>query len=534
MHPDIARVVDVTHDFFERHPGAIGAFLGRRESQRLSNILDALPRGTDANVALELDLSKSRHARAVLSLYRPEQDTCILGCLRCNGIDKAEHSRRAYDSDREVLVAARIQRALLQDLQTVNVPGVKISGRTLPSRTVDGDFFFSVEYGTSLDIAVGDVMGKGLAAALIAAEARARMLKVTVEQVTVEGSSVPPDVTDLVQGIHDRFIDELLSIERFIVFNYLRVVPGTDRLDFVECGLPPAILYRSTARECLFLKGDNAPVGFSRDWIYSYERVPFEAGDLLFLYTDGLSDVTSTMGEQFGVSRIAYFLAGHTREQPSDIIELLSKHIREFGTASGFRDDVTFVLVKRSDAAPDGNPLRRITVVRDGTPAAEFRDFCLSGYSSWSGVLDVRSNPRLDRFLAVVELSWAIMRECYSIESYEDLATSGSWSRFLAHDLESKAEVLESLERVDEGRFERSGELSRSIEVIVSLYGSWSCIEIRSPMVPASCDGAALIRNARHAEPIEAIEGWERQTLPCANAIFCPSLRGDSVFFVTG
>lgn len=99
-------------------------------------------------------------------------------------------------------------------------------------------------------------MGKGLSAALIAAEGRARMLKVATELCAHREPGLLPDVVELVQGMHTRLAEELMSIERFVTFTYARVFPMLNRLDFVECGCQTgcthSTAFRSRKTTCCF------------------------------------------------------------------------------------------------------------------------------------------------------------------------------------------------------------------------------------------------------------------------------------------
>ncbi|TVQ26306.1 MAG: serine/threonine-protein phosphatase [Spirochaetaceae bacterium] len=540
LHPDSSRVTGLPHDLFERHPAAMAAFIGEAEAQHLQSVFAGLGEGRECEVDLSAWSQPAIRSDVSVRIYRPPGSQHILGVVHVTGQDHSEQRRKAYDSDREVLMAARIQRVLLQDLQNVGVDGIELAGRTLPSRTVDGDFFVSIELGNVLDVVVGDVMGKGLAAAMIAAEGRARMLKVLMELFAVCGPGLLPDVAELVQGIHDRFARELISIERFVTFTYVRILPALDRLDFVECGCPPAILYRASDRECLFLKGDNAPVGFSADWVYTQHSVPFERDDLLLLYSDGLSDVSSDNGEQFGIPRIAHFIAGNAGIDPKETIDLLSNRIREFGPTFGFRDDVTFVLARRNRLGSRVHPNRRITSICRDTSEAAFRRFCLNGFESWAGDLDVRSNPRLDRFVAIIDLAWKIVRECYRSISDNGRHEQSGWSWFLAEvpdsDALSDVDTLGGDERSAPrtGAAGQGGRPSR-VEVIISLYDAWSLVELRTPMIASSADGNAIIMSAQAWEPPgDACDQSEDTCLWVPDAIFCPNLHREAVFFVSG
>ncbi len=538
FHPDISRVTGLPHGLFERHPRAMAAFIGGAEAQRLHTVFTGLGDGRDCKIDLSVWLQPAIRSDVSVRIYRPPGSQQILGVVHVIGQDHSEQRRKAYDSDREVLLAARIQRVLLQDLQNAGIDGIELAGRTLPSRTVDGDFFVSIELGNVLDVVVGDVMGKGLAAAMIAAEGRARMLKVLMELSAACGPGLLPDVVELVQGIHDRFARELISIERFVTFTYARILPALNRLDFVECGCPPAILYRASDRECLFLKGDDAPVGFSADWVYTQHSVPFESNDLLLLYSDGLSDVSSDNGEQFGIRRIAHFIAGNAGIEPQETIDLLSSRIREFGPTFGFRDDVTFVLARRTRSG--AHPNRRITAIRRDTSEGVFRRFCLNGFESWAGDHDVRSNPGLDRFVAIIDLAWKIMRECYASVSDTGFHGQRGWSWFLDEITESDAssdvDTISGEERPAPmiGTVGQDGS-PHNINVIISLYDSWSLIELRTPMISSSADGNAIILSAQSYEPAhDACDQSAETCLWVPDAIYCPSLYGEPVFFVSG
>lgn len=288
--------------------------------------------------------------------------------------------RRAAEQDEEVLIGARIQRALLFGRTAERRGPVTIVARTLPSQQIDGDFFDTYSHSAdTIDLVIGDVMGKGIAAALMGAAVKTAymraMLDLTADRDAFPAARVAPPLDAVVAATERQLSRELLSIGRFVTMNVSRFVFSLDLLEFVDCGHTYVLHYSAVDQTTWMYDGSNMPIGFFEAQTFEVKRVPLRPGDVLFYYSDGITEAVNSEGVQFGEERLQHFLNGHHMDPPDRVVADLVALVFDY-FAGGVTDDVTAVLVKldRSDA---GRPLPRSRVFAIGSAmVAQVRAFC--------------------------------------------------------------------------------------------------------------------------------------------------------------
>lgn len=275
------------------------------------------------------------------------------GAVRRNaGIAEDVTSRKeaeielAIARDQEMSIGARIQKRLLLEEPDISTPGFEIGALSLPSQRIDGDFynFFSFEPNT-VDLLIGDVMGKGIPAALVGAGAKSTFLKAKVNLLLGSRSSIPKPV-DIVREAHHHLVEELIGLENFLTLHYLRLDGRTRELQFVDCGNTPLVLYRSRTDSCWTIKGSNVPLGFLRNEQYEQFGVPLDPGDLLLCYSDGITEAENPDEGPFGEDRLLHFVRAHHGSAPVDLVQSLTEVLQTYVGGAGFRDDVTAVAVR--------------------------------------------------------------------------------------------------------------------------------------------------------------------------------------------
>ncbi len=258
--------------------------------------------------------------------------------------------------DAEVEIAARIQRALLLDPPGQYTRELALEAITVASNAVDGDFYGFIPFSsTQVDILVGDVMGKGVPAALVGAALKSSFLRSTLRLIVEDPRRLPlPE--ELVSSVHRSVVSELMSLDSFATLQYARVDAAALRLDFVDCGHTSFLHYDASLRLCWALRGTNLPVGFVEDpACYAYS-VPLSPGDRLLFYSDGVSEASNESGELFGEGRLAAILAGNAGLEPRELVRRILNTAMFFASDQGFRDDVTCVAVAVDPELP--SPVR--------------------------------------------------------------------------------------------------------------------------------------------------------------------------------
>lgn len=273
-----------------------------------------------------------------------------------------EELRRAREQ--EVAISFRIQKALLLGSPPADFPGIKCATFIVPSQHVDGDFYDFIRYGdTSLDIFLGDVMGKGIPAALLGAAAKSYFLRSHNSLIYASGCVGLPAPDAIIDQVNRYMVDDLMKLESFITLCYARLDTAAGTLQFVDCGHTKTVHYRAAESACSLLEGVNMPLGFSREDVYKTTTISFACGDLFFFYSDGLSEARSPDGEFFGEQRIMDIIAQNARLSADEIIRMIFCALTAFVGSQVFADDMTCVLVAIGDheAARRGETAMLIT-----------------------------------------------------------------------------------------------------------------------------------------------------------------------------
>lgn len=245
--------------------------------------------------------------------------------------------------DAEVEIAARIQRALLLDVPSSACKGLRVEAITVASNAVDGDFYGFVPYTQdSVDVLVGDVMGKGVPAALLGAAIKSTFLRSSLH-LLVEKPGQLPRLDDLVSKAHDELAGGLSNLDSFATLQYARVDASRSRLDFVDCGHTPILHFDSSLNLVWAVKGSDLPLGFTDDNSYSRYSIPLSEGDRLVFYSDGITEAPSENGELFGDKRLSSIVRANASADPSELVRRILNTAMYFTSSVGFRDDVTCI-----------------------------------------------------------------------------------------------------------------------------------------------------------------------------------------------
>ncbi len=252
-------------------------------------------------------------------------------------IETARLHREAIEKERierELELAATIQRQILpRELPTV--PGFEIAARNRPTRQVGGDYFDLIPLsGGRLAFIVADVSGKGIPAALLVSTVHAAV------HLQIDDAKT---VADLIRRI-DRHLQRYAATRKFLTafFGLLETDSGT--LRYVSAGHNPALLRRASG-EIELLKATGVPLGMFPDASWKEESVTLERGDLLCVYTDGVSEALDAADEEFGLERLEKLVA--PPDPTEEICRSVFDAVEEFAADVPQYDDQTLLLVRR-------------------------------------------------------------------------------------------------------------------------------------------------------------------------------------------
>lgn len=215
---------------------------------------------------------------------------------------KAQQMALAAARERELKLGHDIQQALLFGTPLA-VQGLEISAFTQPSQGIDGDFFDFFSLGDHcLDVFTGDVMGKGVAAAMIGAALKSQYNR-TMAELLGDNGGRPPEENHIINKVHARVTPELQRLESFVTLIFARIDLGQNCIRYINAGHPEGLIF-NPAGKCTMLSGDYLPVGVDHKEYYKSATAPFLPGDFLLLFSDGVSEARNERYELLGVEPV--------------------------------------------------------------------------------------------------------------------------------------------------------------------------------------------------------------------------------------
>jgi sigma-B regulation protein RsbU (phosphoserine phosphatase) len=240
--------------------------------------------------------------------------------------------------DRDLNIAADIQRALLPE-GNYEDGVVDLAAASVPCRTVGGDFYDYIDLGErGFGFALGDVAGKGPPAALLAAA----VLTNFAAQAPI--SSSPGDtMTRINRALLRRAIEARFAT----MFHGAVLKDGT--LSYCNAGQEPPLVVRKDGVEWLEVGG---PVlGLLSIATYECGTVSLQPGDLVVVYSDGVSEARNRDGDEFGRDRFVDVMVRSHGQKPDTALEQLLEEVRKFSEGAAQADDITAVVLRYRGAA---------------------------------------------------------------------------------------------------------------------------------------------------------------------------------------
>lgn len=243
----------------------------------------------------------------------------------------------AREQQRELAIAKNIQLSLLPT-KIPDVEGVKLGGLCIPAKEVGGDYYDYLPHGDSrLDLVIADVSGHNVGAALIMAETRTLIRS---------RSSHFKNPQDLLQELNSFFYDDLTRAELFITLFYLQYDCVQKKIRYSSAGHSPTLLWRASEKNCIKLDPEGLIIGVKKSFQYEQETLNLGPGDVLLLYTDGVTEAANEKNELFGDERLQKLLSDCNHMQPEMLIDHIVEQVQLFSGHQSFQDDVSLVVMK--------------------------------------------------------------------------------------------------------------------------------------------------------------------------------------------
>lgn len=249
--------------------------------------------------------------------------------------DQIRHHNTRMQNEQKI--ARKIQEALLPDKE-FRTSQVEIRSAYLPSELLSGDFYDYIPTDGLLYMMVADVSGHGLPAAILVS-----LLKSYLHTEATEGSS--PAL--LLSGLNDFLYSASLPAQ-FATAQLFRFEKGSRTLRVSNAAHPPFLLYRQDQGRTEVFEQPGHLLGAMRGMEYDESVLQITPGDVLFSYTDGLTDRKSAAGDFYSLDRIGSILEREASGDFAGLYQHVVDDVSSFAPIEDYRDDVAFILARFS------------------------------------------------------------------------------------------------------------------------------------------------------------------------------------------
>lgn len=298
-------------------------------SYRISRIEEAKVLAASSDRPTDFDLASSW--RSSMEQFQGEVVQAVEARRRADAKRQEIERRAAQELEIATEVQARLFPQAVLPLKTLDY-----AGYCLQARQVGGDYYdyFDLEE-NQLNLVVGDIVGKGVAAALLMANLQAHLrgqYAIGIEQ-----------PQQLLQNVNQLFYENTPH-HAYATFFWAEYDDKKRRLRYANCGHPPALLLRKDG-VVERLESTATVLGLFEKWECSIEERQLSAGDILVLYTDGITESCNEMEDQFGESRLIDVLQRNRELPPQSLIAVIVEEVQQFCRREQ-QDDITLIVAK--------------------------------------------------------------------------------------------------------------------------------------------------------------------------------------------
>ncbi|MBI3652480.1 MAG: SpoIIE family protein phosphatase [Acidobacteria bacterium] len=272
-----------------------------------------------------------------------EEDLKVLTTIASVASIKIEHERLLEERlekrrmEEELKVASEIQMRL-QPVSPPKLAGWDMTAVSFPCREIGGDYYdYIPRRDGKLALAVGDVSGKGTGAALLMSSVHA-----AVRAQAQTNASISEVMCEI-----NCYIYENSPSNKYLTLFYSVLEPTTGELTYSNGGHNTPLLMRANGEMVKLDKG-GLPVGLMPEITYDEDKVQFQAGDVLVIYSDGITESVNLEDEEFGEERLIEVVKNHLHRSASGIRDRIDEALARFVGTAATVDDMTVMIVKRT------------------------------------------------------------------------------------------------------------------------------------------------------------------------------------------
>ncbi len=272
-------------------------------------------------------------------------DQRLLGIIAAQSAQVVENARLYQEEQalirlqEEMRLAYEIQLDLLPKSQPV-LSSYQIAGKSIPAKDVGGDYFdFIPRNDSTLAFCLGDISGKGIPAALLMSN-----LQATLRGQTLMGKGCKDCVS---------FANEILfhntAPNKFATLFYGIIDSSKNELSYCNGGHNNPF-YFTRDNQLITLDKGGLIVGIMPSVPYEEDTIPFNPGDLLVIFSDGVTEAMNNSEEEFGEQRLIDLVINNRNELPVNLINIIVENVKEFSGGQSQMDDITLVIIKRNNS----------------------------------------------------------------------------------------------------------------------------------------------------------------------------------------
>lgn len=246
---------------------------------------------------------------------------------------EVRQQRDAYE--RDLVLASQVQRQVLP--KPPIVPGLQLAAFMQTARLLGGDYYDFFQISDDIvDVVIADVSGKGAAASLLMPS-----LAVALRLRARELSGPAAILKDL-----DEVLKQITNPATFVTMFYARFNPTLQTLEYACGGHNPPLLIRTCSGETLLLEEAGPIMGILPDAQFANTVIELEPGDILTLYTDGVTEQENEAGEEFSLDRLKQIVLHNESQPAAHMVTDIADAVSAFAGTTEQSDDLTTVVVK--------------------------------------------------------------------------------------------------------------------------------------------------------------------------------------------
>lgn len=237
---------------------------------------------------------------------------------------------------KELEIAKSIQQSFLPD-RVPEIKGIEIAASNIPAKEVGGDFYDFIPIAKNkLGISIADVSGKGIPAALFMALSR------TLIQASTTGNQ---NVANAIKQANELIFSDSKS-GMFVTLFYAILDSEKMFIKYINAGHNPPLLFRKEEDNIQFLKAKGIALGVIEDIELEEKEIELKKGDIIVLYTDGITEAFNEKEEQFSTERLIKLIKENPHLSTQQLIEKVHEEVKSFSGKQPQFDDITMMILK--------------------------------------------------------------------------------------------------------------------------------------------------------------------------------------------